>query len=195
MRQGRRSTENLVSPVSIVETCPEVDFPANRPASAIVTSGVQGDGGRLGKLGCDQWSNLSAGIDREQIREVTVLIFRIVYVFHPFLKLPPFPNLWPEETGAHVGDVFPEFFIDTKIFGGFNVVSKKIIHQLIFVGIPLRLWTMLWGDTRRTNKFAVWQFDCVVFPELTELFDYRVGRFLKVVFIARVGIMIPNILR
>ncbi len=79
--------EHLVRVAAVPEPSPEVDLPGLGPAGAAVSAGAQGDLGGFGPgaPGLD----LAAGVEAEEVGDMTVVVGRVVPVGLPLLELAP----------------------------------------------------------------------------------------------------------
>ena len=84
--------QELVRTVTVEQARPQVDLPRLRPAGAIVAAAVQHHARAIGFLPVHTRVDLRAGHQREKMRDVAVMIVRIVDVGAPFLNLPVTPD-------------------------------------------------------------------------------------------------------
>ena len=76
----KKIPEQFVGSVSVIQSCPLVQFPAHTPACGPVSPMVQGDSGGLGELGSSQRRQSVARMKPEQVVDVPVMVIRIIYV-------------------------------------------------------------------------------------------------------------------
>lgn len=72
--------EQFVGSVSVIQSCPLVQFPAHTPACGPVSPMVQGDSGGLSELRSRQRRQSVSRMKPEQVVDVPVMVIRIVYV-------------------------------------------------------------------------------------------------------------------
>lgn len=76
----KKIPEQFVGSVSVIQSCPLVQFPAHTPACGPVSPMVQGDSGGLSELGSRQRRQSVSRMKPEQVVDVPVMVIRIVYV-------------------------------------------------------------------------------------------------------------------
>ena len=88
--------------VSVLQSCPLVEFPTHAPAGSAVSAMFQYHFGCLCKFGGSHGRDGMSRMQSEQVVDVPVFIFRIVYVGRPFQELAVASYAVRNEFGQYV---------------------------------------------------------------------------------------------
>ena len=106
--RSQQACEDLEGVVAVEEPSPEVHLPAHRPASRPVAAELEGLASRGEQIRCPERRDLDAWVQPEQVRDVAVLVVRIVHVVQPLLQLPQAAYAIRRDPFAHAPQLFPE---------------------------------------------------------------------------------------
>ena len=110
---------------------PEVDFPGERPAGRIVTALFQGDAGSLDEVRSLFRRNLCAREKAVQVRNVAILVVRVIPVLQPFRNLAVLARLCgrePLDGRLHLGT---NILVDAQNLGRLDGVVQHVANNLV----------------------------------------------------------------
>src|SRR5690606_22231248 len=108
-------------PITFAEAGPEVDDPGPAPAgvaSAARETAFEGNARRLRQLRGSPQGDLFAGMEREEMTDMTVARLGLFIVFKPLLQLAVAPNPGRRQARARIGQRCPKRFVCLEHFGG-----------------------------------------------------------------------------
>ncbi len=125
--------QQLMGTLALLESCPEVDLPGERPAGARVPAlhqGRPGGGEQLGRTGA---ADLVARMQPVQMGDVPVLPLggAVVPVLLPLLELSLRADLHHGEPGPRRPDLGAEVGVDTEDFGGTGDGVEQVAQKLV----------------------------------------------------------------
>ena len=148
-QQVQHVLDNREGVVTVEHTCPEVGLPAETPSRSHVATLVQGicSGGK--EVGMAIRRNLVRGVKSIKVRDVTVLVLRVVTVDEPLLQLTVAAYLHGRQVGhleLEVGDVVGILAQRLSSLQGLaeHVESNLVVHRRTSrdVGV-LATWAVL----------------------------------------------------
>ena len=92
-QQGQHIADNLEGMVAIQHTGPEVCLPSQAPSCGLVSTLPQRIGCRMEKLRMRIWGDLIGWIQTIKMRDVAMLIMRVIGIHQPFLQLSVLSHL------------------------------------------------------------------------------------------------------
>ena len=141
--------------VSIEHARPKVDFPADAPPRCLVAALFQRGMCGLEKFRLTEWRNLVAGIQAVEVRDMTVLVARIVHVLQPFLQLtvPAYLHGW--QAVYYLPQRILERLPVAHHTSGLQRVAQRIEHDLVVHRASACYGTVLGGNRRSDDPPVV----------------------------------------
>ena len=131
LARGKEHANHRVGMVAVVHAGPKVDFPSERPAGRIVTALFQRNAGALDQIRSFFRRNLRAREEAVQVRNMAVLVVRIVPILEPFRNLSVLTGLCRRQAldsrfhlGAHI-------FINAQNLGSLDGVIQHVADNLV----------------------------------------------------------------
>ena len=129
--------------ISVMESCPLIEFPSHTPACSSITSMFQD---HLRGLGEFRRSDRRKGVSRmqaEQVVYMAVLVFRVINIFRPFHQLTVTAYLIWSEIFQHFFPLPAFLLVYAQYFRRINGVQKDFADNGMNESGPLVYWTML----------------------------------------------------
>lgn len=95
----------FIGVVAVVQPRPQVQFPPHAPARCEVTAKCQHDAGRIGQCGSGNGGNRMSRMEAEEMIDVPMRIFGVVYVPRPLHQL----SIASDSVRNHVGEDMAPF--------------------------------------------------------------------------------------
>ena len=87
-------------------------------------------------------------MQREEMRDVAMVVAYVVAILRPLLQLSPRPDLRLQQFVAQLGDLRPVVGIDIERGGGLDVVREQVPDDFLIVGDARFLGAMLRATSR-----------------------------------------------
>ena len=86
-QQTKHIADDSESMIAIEHTCPEVRFPTQTPARSLVATMLQSGGSSMEQFRMRERRNLIGWIQSIEMRDMAMLILRIIRIYKPLLQL------------------------------------------------------------------------------------------------------------
>ncbi len=115
--------------IAVLQASPEVDLPSHGPAGAAVAAEFQRTLSRIPQSGRAAPGDLVAGMQRQQMRGMTVLILRVIPVERPFLQLAQPSDLERVELDRRFGKLCSIFSINAQNLSSGDALAEEVTDQ------------------------------------------------------------------
>ena len=127
-------TVEHIGMIAIVQTSPLIEFPAHAPSGSAVAAMLKHYARGLSQVGSSNGADLTTGMQSEEMVNMTMLVFRVIYIGAPLLQLSVATNLIGNQAVNHVLP-FPSFVgIYLQDVGGLNCFREQFAHYSVNVG-------------------------------------------------------------
>ena len=109
--------------VSVLQPGPLVEFPAHAPAGGAVTAMFEYNFGCLCKFGSSHGRDSMSRMQSEQVVDVAVCVFRVVYIGRPFQQLTVASYAVRNEFCQYVFPLFAFFGVRSEYFACLNGIQ------------------------------------------------------------------------
>jgi len=131
-------------------------------------------------------------VQAEQVRDVAVLVVRVVLVFEPFLELFVLSDLIGRDTAAQLGQLSAKVWVHAERFGGFDAVGEQITDNLMVhrrTGDESAVFRRV--GRRAYQPAGLWVLDEKIDEKHRRPFHYGVRLLFEKHFIAAEQVMLP----
>ena len=148
--------DNLERMVAVLHARPEVGLPAEAPSRSLVTALFERLASCCKELGSARGADLIRRIKSVEMRDVTMLVVRIVYVLQPFLQLSILAHLHRRQLGDGLLECFLIGFVTTEDTGSLqhivhHIEDNLVVHRAACAEIRFAAYATMLGTYRRNH--------------------------------------------
>ena len=178
--------------------------PGERPFAHVAVrrnaARVEGNLRRRRQLGRFGDADLPAGINREQMRRVAVMvvggvefrIFRVVQFGHPFEQLAPAADARRDQLVPQRGDFIPKLLVHAEHVRRGHRVVEQVPDNFLVVTHAVLDRAVFGRPAVGHDQPPIGQRLQMVHPEFAGFLHHRPGRLLQILFVAGEGVMFPE---